>query len=177
MNECLKCKHVQSLQSCPTLCDAMDGSPPGSSIHGILQARILEYVSSFSSRGSSQSRVQTHLSYLLHCRWVCYQVDFPGGSDDKVSAYKAGDQGSIPRSGKSFGEGNGNPLQYSCLENPMDGGAWQAIVHGVSKSRTGLSDFTFTFFSFFTTSATWEACMNEEQLIISKVQLQGGGCW
>ena len=43
------------------------------------------------------------------------------------------------------GEGNGTPLQYSCLENPMDGGAWQAAVHGVEKSQTGLSDFTFTF--------------------------------
>ena len=43
-------------------------------------------------------------------------------------------------------EGNGNPLQYSCLENPMDGGAWYAIVHGVAKSQTRLSDFTFTFF-------------------------------
>ena len=43
------------------------------------------------------------------------------------------------------GEGNGNPLQYSCLENPMDGGAWQAAVHEVAKSRTRLSDFTFTF--------------------------------
>ena len=44
-----------------------------------------------------------------------------------------------------IGEGNGNPLQYSCLENPMDGGAWWAAVHGVAKSRTQLSDFTFTF--------------------------------
>ena len=44
-----------------------------------------------------------------------------------------------------FGEGNGNPLQYSCLENPMDGGAWWAAVHGVAKSQTQLSDFTFTF--------------------------------
>ena len=44
-----------------------------------------------------------------------------------------------------FGEGNGNPLQYSCLENPMDGGAWWAVVHGVAKSRTRLSDFTLTF--------------------------------
>ena len=44
-----------------------------------------------------------------------------------------------------IGEGNGNPLQYSCLENPMDGGAWWAAVHGVAKSRTRLSDFTFTF--------------------------------
>ena len=45
----------------------------------------------------------------------------------------------------SSGEGNGNPFQYSCLENPMDGGAWWAAVHGVSRSRTRLSDFTFTF--------------------------------
>ena len=44
-----------------------------------------------------------------------------------------------------IGEGNGTPLQYSCLENPMDGGAWWAAVHGVAKSRTQLSDFTFTF--------------------------------
>ena len=44
-----------------------------------------------------------------------------------------------------FLEGNGTPLQYSCLENPMDGGAWRAVVHGVAKSRTRLSDFTFTF--------------------------------
>ena len=53
--------------------------------------------------------------------------------------------GSIPGLGRSPGEGNGNPLQYSCLENPMDGGAWSAAVHGVAKSRTRLSDFTFTF--------------------------------
>ena len=48
---------------------------------------------------------------------------FPGGSDGKASAYNVGDQGSIPGSGRSSGEENGNPLQYSCLENPMDGGA------------------------------------------------------
>ena len=54
-----------------------------------------------------------------------------------------GDRGSIPGSGSSPGEGNGNPLQYSCLENSMDEGAWQATVHGVAKSRTRLSDFTF----------------------------------
>ena len=67
---------------------------------------------------------------------------FPGGSQVKVSAHNAGDLGSIPGSGRSPGEGNGNPLQYSCLENPMDGGAWWATVHGVAKSRTRLSDFT-----------------------------------
>ena len=51
-------------------------------------------------------------------------ADFPGGSDGKASACNAGDPGSIPGLGRSPGEGNGTPLQYSCLENPMDGGAW-----------------------------------------------------
>ena len=55
---------------------------------------------------------------------------FPGSSDGKASAYNVGDQGSIPGSGRSPGEGNGNPLQYSCLENPMEGGTWSATVHG-----------------------------------------------
>ena len=66
---------------------------------------------------------------------------FPGGSEDKASARNVGDRGLIPRSGRSPGEGNGNPLQYSCLENPMDGGAWWATVHGVTKSWTRLNDF------------------------------------
>ena len=61
---------------------------------------------------------------------------FPGGSDGKESACHAGDPGSIPGLGRSPGEGNGNPLQYSCLENSIDRGAWQATVHGVVKSRT-----------------------------------------
>ena len=60
----------------------------------------------------------------------------------KASAYNVGDLGSIPGLGRSPGEGNGNLLQYSCLEKPMDGGAWWAIVHGVAKSRTRLNDFT-----------------------------------
>ena len=58
------------------------------------------------------------------CSIVVTIMDFPCGSDGKVSVYNAGDLGSIPGSGRSPGEGNGNPLQYSCLENPMDGGAW-----------------------------------------------------
>ena len=55
-----------------------------------------------------------------------------------------GDLGLIPGSGRFSGEGNGNPPQYSCLESPMERGAWQATVHGVAKSRTQLSDFHFT---------------------------------
>ena len=69
----------------------------------------------------------------------------PGGSEVKASACNAGDLGSIPGLGRSPGEGNGNPLQYSCLENPMDREVRWATVYGVAKSRTQLSDFTFTF--------------------------------
>ena len=69
---------------------------------------------------------------------------FPGGSDGKASACNAGDPGLIPGSGRSPGEGNGNPLQHSCLENPMDGGAWWATVHGVAKGQTRLSKFTYS---------------------------------
>ena len=61
---------------------------------------------------------------------------FPGGSDSKASACNAGGPGSIPGSGRSPEEGNGKPLQHSCLENPMDEGAWWATVHGVAKSQT-----------------------------------------
>ena len=69
-------------------------------------------------------------------------TQLPGGSEVKASACNAGDMGSIPGFRRSPGEENGNPLQYSCLENPMDEGAWWAVVHGVAKSHTWLSDFT-----------------------------------
>ena len=72
----------------------------------------------------------------------------PGGSNGKASACSVGDLGLIPGLGRSPGEGNGNPLQYSCLENSMDGGAWWATVHGVTKSWTQLSGFTFLLFSY-----------------------------
>ena len=71
------------------------------------------------------------------------ELGFPGGAEVKASAFNAGDLGLFPGSGRSPGEGNGSPLQYSFLENPMDGGAWRATVHGVAKSRTRLRDFTF----------------------------------
>ena len=63
-------------------------------------------------------------------------VDFPRGSDSKESAYSAGDTGLIPGSRRPHGEENGYPLQYSCLENPMDRGAWWATIHGAAKSWT-----------------------------------------
>ena len=67
-------------------------------------------------------------------------LGFLGGSDGKEPACNAGDLDSIPGSGSSPGGGNGNPLRYSCLENPMDRGAWRATVHGVAESRTQVSN-------------------------------------
>ena len=77
--------------------------------------------------------------YVCVCVYIYIymtNVCFPGGSDGKESACNAGNLGLIPGSGRSPREGNGNPLQYSCLENPKDRGAWQATVHGVTKSQT-----------------------------------------
>ena len=68
--------------------------------------------------------------------FVGQQGGFPGGSDGKESACNDGDPGSVPGLGRSPGERNGCPLQYSCLEDSMDRGAWLAIVHGVTKSWT-----------------------------------------
>ena len=67
-------------------------------------------------------------------------LGLPGGSEVKASVWNAGDRGSIPGLGRSPGKGNGNPLQYSCLENPMDREAWWVIVHGAAKSQARLSD-------------------------------------
>ena len=87
-------------------------------------------------------------SHLINTSF--FSLGFPGGSEVKASACNVGDLGSIPWLGRSPGEGNGNPLQYSCLENPLDAGVWWATVHGVTNSQTRLSDFTFTFF--------WSSC-------------------
>ena len=70
-------------------------------------------------------------------------MGFSSSADGKASTYNAGDLGLIPGLGRSPGEGNGNPFQYSCLENPMDGGAWWAIVHGVTR----LSNFTTHYYN------------------------------
>ena len=100
---------------------------------------------------------------ILSCLYTCTPVHtqwthghtlafkgFPGGSDGKESACNMGDLGLIPGFGRSPGEGTGYPLQYSGLKNSMDRGGWQTIVHGVTKSRTQLSDFHFhTFFQYF----------------------------
>ena len=72
--------------------------------------------------------------------YIYIETGFPGGSVAKNSPANTGDAGLIPGLERSPGEGNGTPLQYSCLENPMDRGAWWATVHGVAKRQTGLSD-------------------------------------
>ena len=128
---------AKSLQSCPTLCDPIDSSPPGSPIPGILQARTLEWVAiSFSTSDPGH--------YLYNALKISVIVSQDGGSITDSSVVKnlpanAGDSGLIPGLGRSPGEGNDNPLQYSCLGKSMDRGAWQASPWD-HKSQTWLSD-------------------------------------
>ena len=89
-------------------------------------------------RGVTKSRTQGN--YRSSC---CLPCDFPVLQMVNSSAYNSGDLGSIPGSERSPGERNGNPLQYSCLENPIDRETWLATIHGVAKSWIRLSDFTF----------------------------------
>ena len=103
---------------------------------GMFTCKYADYISRDKPITFTQVSEDPSLSIYLFLK------GFPGGSEVKVSAWNVGDLGSIPGLGRSPGEGNDNPLQYSCLENPMEGGAWSASVHGVSKSRTRLSDFT-----------------------------------
>ena len=152
-------------------------------VHGILQARVLEWVAISFSRVSSQPRDQTQVSRISGRRfnlWATsldiwtrttsqitkfsHRLSWSLETSLQVASVKPtilqgmirGDVSGSPVRihyaatisqvlCKSLGEGNGIPLQYSCLENPMDRGPWWAAVHGVSKSRTWLSDFTFTF--------------------------------
>ena len=146
-NTASKTEEYMSAQSCLTLCDAMDYSLPGSSVRGTFQARILEWVAISCSRESSWHGDWTCVScigrrILYHCAaWkATLRYSIPGGSDSKESTCSMGNLGSIPGLGRSLGGGHGNPLQYSCLENTMDRGVWRATSHGVTKSRTQLSD-------------------------------------
>ena len=103
---------------------------------------------SFSCKTKKYTLINIHnyTYYILYCIKVkMISLSLWNLWYGKASAYNAGDPGLIPGLGRYSGEGNGNPIQYSCLENPMDRGTWWAAVHGVAKSRTWLSDFTFTF--------------------------------
>ena len=97
---------------------------------------------SFYDKNSQQTRYRKNVPQ--HNEGHIWKAPFPGASDGKESACNAGDPDSMPGSGRSPGEGNGNPLQYSCLENPMDRGAWWATVHGVTKGRHYWVTNTFT---------------------------------
>ena len=138
---------------CVCVCVLLNCSLPGSSVHGISQVKILEGVAISYSWASSQPRNRTCVScigrwILHHCAtWKAHATRPPPFSlaqmqrhtrlprwlSDKESTCNTGDMGWIPGSGRSSGEGNGNPLQYSYLGNLIDRDAWQAIVHGVTK--------------------------------------------
>ena len=93
---------------------------------------------------SWQNLAQCEIRGQIHsfARSYPFMPGFPS-SDSKESAFNTGDPGSVPQLGRSPGEGNGNPLQYCCQETSMDRGVWRAIIHGVTKSWTWLSDFHF----------------------------------
>ena len=126
----------------------MDCSPPGSSVHGILQARILEWVAILFSRDLPDLEIKPGSPALqedsLHSEPPAKPFQHLCGSWNMVKNLPANaggisDAGSIPASGRSPGVENGNPLQYSCLENSMDRGAWWAAVYRVVKNQTRLS--------------------------------------
>ena len=131
----------------------MDCSPLGSSLCRILQARILEWVAMPSARGSSPPRERTCISCSSCIASGLFTAESPGvhskhvveesdtvstygsaGQESTCNAGATGETGLIPESGRSPGEGNGNPLQYSCLENPMDWGAW---LQSMGSQRVG----------------------------------------
>ena len=103
---------------------------------------VLMYLSDNFLLNNTTNNIFNYVSiyYILIYACVFLYMGFPGGSAVRNLPANSGDAGSIPGSGRSPGEGNGKLLQYSCLENSMDREAWQATVHGVSKSQTRLSD-------------------------------------
>ena len=136
---CLGLKSTESWKSAWCACAAERG-PYERRLHRTFLSHtsvLQETTFNFSTLGTSWMSL-----YNVIPIWLLYlsTFSFPGGSDSKESACNAGDLGLIPGLGRSLGEGNSYPLQYSCLENSMDRGAWQATVHGVAKNWTWLSD-------------------------------------
>ena len=108
---------------------------PSNEHPGLISFRMV-WLDPFAVQRTVKSLLQHHgskASIIPHSAF--FPWGFSGGSEVKTSAYNAGDLGLIPGLGGSPGEGKGNPLQYSCLENPMNGGAWWATIHGVTKSQ------------------------------------------
>ena len=120
----------------------MDREAWQATVHGVLKSRM--------RLSDSHSLTPLQTEKLTSCNWTrrsqvflpqgSYRWGFPSGSNGKEPACNVGDLGSIPEWGRSPGEGHDNPLQYSCLENPMDRGTWQATIHGAAKSQTQLSN-------------------------------------
>ena len=105
---------------------------PSNEYSGLIPFRM-DWLDLLAVQGTLKSLLQHHSSKASILWCSAFFMGVPHSSVGKESACSAGDLGLIPVSGRSPGEGNGNPLQYSCLENPMDRGAWQAIVHGVTR--------------------------------------------
>ena len=122
-------------QSCLTLSNLMDCSPSGSSIYRIFQARVLEWVAITLASHISYDFI---LSFLLDFCITCTLLGLPQWLSGKESVCNAGEKGSIPGLGRNLGGGHGSPFQYSCLEIPMDRGAWWATVLRVTQSWTRL---------------------------------------
>ena len=129
----------------------MDRGAWQAAVHRVAQSRkwlkqlSSSYIRSGYGRGLSWLGLPNHSLQKHFCLLLQKDLRFPGGSDSRESACNVGELSSILGLGRSPGEGNGNILKYSCLENPMDRGALQATVHGIAKSQTWLSNFTFTF--------------------------------
>ena len=112
----------------------MDCSPPGPSVHGIFQARVLEWGAiAFSD---SKHYCPSTSCYIICPKLLYIYMSFSGGS--AVEPANAGVTNLINESGRDPGEGNGNPLQYYCLKNCIDRGAWWATAHGVTRVQHGL---------------------------------------
>ena len=117
---------AKSLQSCPTLCNPRDCSPPGSAVPGILQARTLEWVAIAFSSSPKLNQCNSLVALTVKCLPAMWEIQVRSlGWEDPLEKEMA------------------THSKYSCLENSMDGGACWAIVHGVTKSQTRLSDFTY----------------------------------
>ena len=170
-------------QLCPTLCDPMDCSRPGSSVHGILQARILQWV--FQTRFSSprdlpDPGIEPRSSALLEKAMAPTPVLLPGKSHGWRSLVGCSPWGleesdttewlQFHFSLSCIGEGNGNPLQDSCLENPRDGGAWWAAIYGVTQSRTRLKRLTSSSSS--SSILAWRIPWTDEPGRLPSMQLQ-----
>ena len=118
-------------QSCLTLCDSTDGSPPGSSVQGGLSRQVCWSGLPCPPSGELPNPGTESMS-----------LKSPALADGFFATSATWDAGSIPGSGRSPGEGNDYPLQYSCLENPMDRGAWQAAVQSIEKSQARLKQLS-----------------------------------